>query len=80
MTHPFYASCISVTTHLQVGRLTCDSLIIDRNHDDHAPFWQAHTNSRYSNTAVTLIEQSQVYNWLYALTKTKQTTILKIKI
>ena len=35
-------------------------------------------DSKYSNTAVTLIEQSHVYSWLYALTKTKQTSILKI--
>ena len=40
-THPFNASCISVTTHLQVRKLTRDNLIIDQNHDDHVPFGQA---------------------------------------
>ena len=58
---PLYASCISVTTHLQIGRLTRDTLIIDRNHDYHAPLMEKRTSlqvdSRYSNISVTLIEQ-----------------------
>ena len=52
---------LSVTICLQVGRLTQGNLIIDRNHNEHK-----HTSlqavSRYTNTAVTLIEQSHVYS------------------
>ena len=54
--HAPFMLAVFVTTHLQVGRLTQDTLIIKRNHDDHTPLWANTHLGRL--TRDTLIQQS----------------------